>query len=119
MLGSDTPLFFNVPGFALHDEIDSPLAAGLTPYEVLQTGTVNPAVFLEAQTEFGRIAPGLSADLLLVEENPTADMGTLRRPLGVMLRGQWLDRETIDARPGRGDRKRLVSDNQVVRARTG
>ena len=100
LLGSDTPLFFNVPGFALHDEIDSLLAAGLTPYEVLQTGTVNPAVFLEAQTEFGRIAPGLSADLLLVEENPTADMGTLRRPLGVMLRGQWLDRETIDARLG-------------------
>ena len=98
LLGSDTPLFFNVPGFALHDEIDSLLAAGLTPNEVLRSGTVNPAVFLEAETEFGRIAPGLSADLLLVESDPTAEMETLRRPLGVMLRGQWLERETIDAR---------------------
>ena len=98
LLGTDSPLFFNVPGFSLHAEIDNLLAAGLTTYEVLQSGTVNTAEFLDAETEFGRVAPGLSADLLLVENDPMTDVGTLRRPLGVMLRGRWLDRETIDAR---------------------
>jgi imidazolonepropionase-like amidohydrolase len=98
LLGTDSPLFFNVPGFSLHSEIDNLLAAGLTPYEVLQSGTVSTAVFLGAETEFGRIAPGLAADLLLVADDPFVNIETLRQPLGVMLRGRWLDREMIDVR---------------------
>ena len=98
LLGTDSPLFFNVPGFSLHAEIDNLLAAGLTPYEVLKSGTANTAAFLQEETEFGRVAPGLSADLVLVEENPFDNIETLRSPLGVMLRGRWLDRAAIDTR---------------------
>lgn len=98
LLGSDAPQVFNVPGFSLHHELDSIVAAGLSPYEALRTGTVHPAKFLGAEDEFGRIAPGLAADLVLVEGNPLEDVAAMREPAGVMVRGRWLDRETLDRR---------------------
>ena len=98
LLGSDAPQVFNVPGFSLHHELESIVAAGLSPYEALRTGTVHPAEFLDAEDEFGRIAPGLAADLVLVDGNPLEDVSAMRESAGVMVRGRWLDREELDAR---------------------
>ena len=39
---------------------------------------------------------GLAADLILVENNPLSDVTTVSRPLGVMIRGRWLDRAALD-----------------------
>ena len=96
LLGSDAPQVFNVPGFSIHHEIRSMMDAGLTAYEVLRTGTVAPAEFFEKESEFGRISVGLAADLILVENNPLSDVTTVSRPLGVMIRGRWLDRAALD-----------------------
>jgi predicted amidohydrolase YtcJ len=98
LLGSDAPQVFNVPGFSLHREIAAMEAAGLTPYQVLRTGTANPAIFFEAQNEFGAVRAGLAADLVLVAGNPLEDTERLVRPEGVMVRGRWLDRADLDAR---------------------
>ncbi len=98
LLGSDAPQVFNVPGFSLHHEIATMVAAGLTPYEVLRTGTANPAIFFDAADEFGTIREGLAADLILVAGNPLENPDVLVRPEGVMVRGHWLDRATLDAR---------------------
>jgi imidazolonepropionase-like amidohydrolase len=98
LLGSDAPQVFNVPGFSLHHELASMVAAGLTPYEALRTGTANPARFFDAADEFGTLRPGLAADLVLVEGNPLADVAALARPAGVMVRGRWLDRAALDER---------------------
>jgi len=97
LLGSDAPQVFNVPGFSLHHELDAIVAAGLTPYEALRTGTVHAAEFFDAEDEFGRIAPGLAADFVLVDGNPLEDVSAMREPAGVMVRGRWLDREALDA----------------------
>lgn len=97
LLGSDAPQIFNVPGFSLHHELEAIVAAGLTPYEALLTGTANPAVFFDATDEFGTIRVGLAADLVLVAANPLEDVAALARPEGVMVRGRWLDRATLDA----------------------
>lgn len=96
LLGSDAPQVFNVPGFSLHHELESIVAAGLTPYEALRTGTANPAVFFEAADEFGTVREGLAADLLLVGGNPL-DVAALAELDGVMVRGRWLDRVALDA----------------------
>ncbi|HEY8520700.1 MAG TPA: amidohydrolase family protein [Gammaproteobacteria bacterium] len=98
LLGSDAPQVFNVPGFSLHHELVAMVEAGLTPYEALRMGTVNPAVFFEAEDEFGTIREGLAADLILVSGNPLEDVRALSRIEGVMVRGRWLDRESIDQR---------------------
>jgi hypothetical protein len=39
---------------------------------------------------------GSRADLLLVEDDPLTDVGTLACPLGVMVRGEWLGQERLE-----------------------
>ncbi|MGB5622871.1 MAG: amidohydrolase family protein [Gammaproteobacteria bacterium] len=100
LLGSDAPQVFNVPGFSIHHELDALVNAGLTPFQALRTGTVYPAAFFGAADRFGSVAEGLEADLILVRSNPLLGVATLREPLGVMVRGHWLDRAEIDRRLG-------------------
>jgi hypothetical protein len=86
-----------VPGSSLHRELALLRDAGLTPYEAIRAATVTPASFLGKAEEFGTVVAGRRADLLLVEGNPLQDLSALRRPLAVMVRGRWLDRERLDA----------------------
>ncbi len=96
LLGSDSPQIFNVPGFSIHRELEYLVDAGLTPFEALQTGTVNPAEFFGRAGDFGVVQIGAEADLLLLDANPLADITNTRRIHGVMLRGRWLARADID-----------------------
>jgi imidazolonepropionase-like amidohydrolase len=98
LLGADAPQILNVPGFSVHRELQLLVEAGLTPAEALTTGTVNPARFLGKQDTFGQVAEGLDADLVLTRDNPLENIGALRTPQGVMLRGTWLSRDEIRAR---------------------
>jgi hypothetical protein len=84
-----------VPGVSLHQELRLLTESGLTPYEALRTATINPAVFLGKDKEFGTVSVGKRADLVLVERNPLEDLSTLKRPIGVMVRGQWRPRANI------------------------
>ena len=95
LLGSDAPQLLNVPGFSLHKELALMVAAGLTPAEALTTGTVGPARYFGAEAEFGRVAVGLDADLVLADANPLERPETLRDPAGVMVRGRWLPRAEL------------------------
>ncbi|MBT8312585.1 MAG: amidohydrolase family protein [Flavobacteriaceae bacterium] len=96
LLGSDAPQLFNVPGFSIHHEMAGMLRAGLSPLEILQSGTLNPASFFGMEDEFGEIKEGLSADFFLVQGNPLQDLANLRNVNGVMVRGTWIDKATID-----------------------
>jgi imidazolonepropionase-like amidohydrolase len=98
LLGSDAPQVFNVPGFAIQHEIEMYVAAGLTPYQALMTGTVNPARYLGKDQECGLIKAGYLADLVLVDDNPLEDISHLENRSGVMVRGKWLSKEYIDQR---------------------
>ncbi|MEZ4826641.1 MAG: amidohydrolase family protein [Bacteroidia bacterium] len=97
VLGSDAPQVFNVPGFSIHHELAAMVEAGLTPYECLVTGTVNPARYFGMEGQFGVVAKGSAADLILVNNNPLEDISNLRNPAGVMYRGRWLSEEEISA----------------------
>ncbi len=96
LLGSDAPQVFNVPGFAIHRELEYLVASGLTPYEALRTGTVNPAIFFGQERVFGTVEIGKEADLVLLDANPLIDIGNASRIHGVMLRGRWLARNELD-----------------------
>lgn len=96
LLGSDSPQIFNVPGFAIHRELEYLVDAGLTPLEALQTGTVNPAEFFGRSGDFGVVQTGAEADLILLDANPLEDITNTRRIHGVMIRGRWLARVEID-----------------------
>lgn len=96
LLGSDSPQIFNVPGFGLHRELEYLVAAGLSPFDALRTGTVNPAVYFEDPPGTGTVTGGAAADLVLLDDNPLADVTSTRRIHGVMARGRWLDRGELD-----------------------
>lgn len=96
LLGSDSPQIFNVPGFALHRELKYLVDAGLTPFEALQTGTVNVSGFFSSEDTFGSVQEGLEADLILLDANPFEDINNSRRIHGVMVRGTWLSRTDLD-----------------------
>jgi imidazolonepropionase-like amidohydrolase len=87
LLGSDAPQTFNVPGFSTHRELQALVAAGLSPYEALQTGTAAVAEFLGSNG--GIVAVGKDADLVLLDANPLEDIQNSVRIHGVMLRGAW------------------------------
>jgi imidazolonepropionase-like amidohydrolase len=84
------------PGSSLHREFQLLSASGLSPYEVIRSATIVPAAFLGKSGEFGRIAVGQRADLLLISGNPLVNLAVLKQPIGVMVRGRWLPRQRID-----------------------
>jgi imidazolonepropionase-like amidohydrolase len=84
-----------VHGTSLHRELELLVESGLTPYEAIRAATVSPAAFMRKDDEFGTVAVGKRADLLLAEANPLRDLSTLRNPAGVMVRGKWLTRERL------------------------
>ena len=94
-LGSDAPQMWNVPGFAAHRELQSLVAAGLTPYQALRTGTVNVAAYFGTK-DTGTIARGNRADLILLDANPLEQISSTTRINGVMIGGRWFNREGLD-----------------------
>ena len=98
LLGSDAPQVWNVPGFSTHRELESLVAAGLTPWQALETGTRNVAVYFGTLEETGTIEPGKRADLVLLDADPLADIRNTTKRAGVMLRGRWLPQAEIQAR---------------------
>lgn len=97
LMGTDAPQQFSVPGFSLHRELLRMREAGMSPYEILKSGTVNVGEYFAKQDSFGTIEPGRRADLVLVDANPLADVANVARISGVMVRGRWLSRSDLDA----------------------
>lgn len=95
LLGADAPQIMNVPGDALHHELELYVEAGLSPAEALATGTVNVAEFL-GQSATDCLRPGCVADLVLLDADPLEDISNVRQIRGVMRAGEWFDRERLD-----------------------
>ncbi len=85
------------PGAALHRELGALVAAGLTPAEALRAATSDAARFVtnSPDPDFGSIAIGKVADLLLVEGDPTADIANVSRIAHVLLGGADLVRHPV------------------------
>ncbi len=96
MAGTDAMGFpLVLPGVSLRRELQLLVDAGLTPYQAIRAATVAPASFLRQANEFGTIAVGKRADLLLLDRNPLQSIAALEQPVGVMVRGTWLPQEEL------------------------
>jgi imidazolonepropionase-like amidohydrolase len=82
----------NVP-WGAHLEMADMVAAGMTPGEVIVAATRNAARFLQL-ADAGTVAPGQSADFIVLEGNPLDDIANTRRIRDVYLRGARVDRST-------------------------
>jgi imidazolonepropionase-like amidohydrolase len=75
-------------GTSLVEELEELRAAGLTHYAALRAATRDAAEYLDIPT-LGAIREGALADLILLDANPLESFDTLRRPVGVVVRGEW------------------------------
>ncbi len=98
LLGSDAIQTMSVPGFSIHGELQAMASAGLTPFQIYSTGSTNVARFFGVEKQVGIIAPGMRADLVLVDADPLATVANFPRQSGVLVRGRWLPRAEIEAR---------------------
>lgn len=97
LAGTDTGDPWVVPGFGLHDELKAMVAAGFTPLEALTTATLGPARYFQLEPSTGTIAKNKTADLVLLDADPIADIRNTRRIHAVIVNGRLLTRACLDA----------------------
>jgi len=84
-------------GLATHVELELLVKAGLTPAQAIVAGTRTSAQIL-GLTDLGTIAPGTSADFLVLDANPLERIGNTLKIARVVSRGVELDRAALKAR---------------------
>lgn len=87
--GTDGPLLGRVlPGFGLHQELESLVESGLTPLQAIQAATINAARALRKDSELGSIETGKFADIVILRANPLEDIRNTREIHRVIKNGQ-------------------------------
>jgi len=99
LAGTDCPNVSIVSGYSLHRELELLVRAGLSPMDALLAATRRAAERLDRAGEFGTIAPGLSADLVLLGADPLGNIRNVRRIERVIARGRMYEPETLVALP--------------------
>lgn len=75
-----------VPGFTLQHELALYVRAGLTPAQALQVATWNAAKVARVLDNRGSVTVGKRSDLILIDGDPTKDIGDIRK-VSLVLRG--------------------------------
>jgi imidazolonepropionase-like amidohydrolase len=84
-------------GWTMHAELENMVAAGMTPAQVLVAATKTSAGIVNLD-ELGAVAPGKSADFVVLDANPLDDITNTRQIAKVYLRGQELPRAAMAAK---------------------
>jgi len=97
MAGSDAPGGLMGYGWTLHRELEMFVAAGLSPWEALAAATIVPARWLGADAQFGSIAAGRRADIVVLDADPLQDIRNTTQISTVMIGGRVLEQAERDA----------------------
>jgi predicted amidohydrolase len=87
-------------GLELVRELELYVQAGFTPAEALEAATIVPARLVGVDARTGSIAVGKGADLLLVDGDPSRNIGDLRHTRLVMMDGKLMDADRLRAAVG-------------------
>lgn len=99
--GTDESNAFAPAGLSLHQTLEMMIEAGLTPYEVLETATINPAIMLKLDHRLGTIESGKDADCIILNENPLENIENTLKIYGVITKGRYLDSKWIQKNQGK------------------
>ena len=83
-------------GWNAHQELTDMVAAGMTPAQVIVAATKTSAEIMKLN-QLGTVAPGKSADFLVLDGNPLENINNTRRIAQVYLNGKRLNREEMQA----------------------
>ena len=85
------------PGFDLHEELRLMVEdAKLSPRAALWSATAGPAQFARLQDRLGTLAPGMIADVVLLDADPLVDISNTRRIFAVIQAGRVFSRADLD-----------------------
>lgn len=87
------------PGTGTLAGIEGLVELGMTPLQAITAATKNGAIASKAQNDYGTIAPGLAADLLMFPADPSADIHNIRRVEMVMRDGRIIDVGALPTHP--------------------
>ena len=87
-------------GLELVRELELYVAAGFTPAEALASATLAPARLVGVDAHTGSIAPGKTADLVLVDGDPERAIGDLRHTRIVVMDGKLMDADALRSAGG-------------------
>ncbi|MFB9246455.1 amidohydrolase family protein [Massilia antarctica] len=83
-------------GFTLQAELELLVKAGLTPAQAIQVATRNGARYTRTSGERGSVTQGKLADLVLVDGDPTKQIGDIRKVAAVITRGYVIYPQEVD-----------------------
>jgi imidazolonepropionase-like amidohydrolase len=95
LAGTDLIISYIYAGFSLHDELALLVESGLPPRAALLAATVNPARFLGFK-DLGTIEPGKTADLVLLDADPLADIRNTQKIAAVVLHGRLMEKPELE-----------------------
>lgn len=87
-------------GYSLHRELELYARAGIPAAEVLRIATLTPAKVMGVDKERGAIAPGMLADLLLIDGDPSRHISDIRRVHRTIKGGKVYDPAALEAALG-------------------
>lgn len=117
-LGTDSGAGMIRPyGFAEHFELQLLVQAGLTPLQAITVATRDGAQLLRASSEFGTLGPGMKANFIVLDKDPSVDIQNTESISAV-----WKDGKKVSDGPSVGDswvRSSKVSVIASIRALPG
>jgi imidazolonepropionase-like amidohydrolase len=93
-------------GIELVRELELYQQAGFTPAQAIQSATIVPARVVGADKRTGSIAVGKEADMVLVDGDPSKELGALRRVVTVVSDGYVMDGDALRKAAGYSGRPR-------------
>jgi hypothetical protein len=94
--GTDTGQTRFLIGYFNHLDLESMVAIGMTPLEAIKAATYDGAEIGHFDTGF--VAPGKSADFIVLDANPLESISNTRKIAKVYLRGQEVPRAELAAK---------------------
>lgn len=96
-MGTDAGNPLTLHGPSVYREMEAMVEAGMTPMQVLVASTRNGARAM-GRTDIGTLEPGKLADLVVLDADPLADIGNLRRVALVARGGELWTRGELEYR---------------------
>ncbi|RTE86601.1 MULTISPECIES: amidohydrolase family protein [Gammaproteobacteria] len=94
LAGTDANVPIMVPGYSLHEELESLVAIGFTPAQALRSATTTTAQ--QMNIESGVIREGYQADLLILNANPLNNISHTKTIVEVISNGRRYTGEDIE-----------------------
>ena len=99
VLGTDAGFGGAIPGYGVHEELQTLVDAGLTEIAALRTATLEVGEYLEqidpSQAPWGLIKSGYTASIVLIGSNPIEDISATQDIRGALIDGKWIAEDEL------------------------